>query len=531
MAFGFGRIEFDGNIIELSRPWTSFQSSKMSKRTVQQASSGIEETLPFFSQWFVNARLSLLNPQENQEFRRLFEYAEAGGSFTLIRDRNLGTYIPFEGGINPTAAPRGLKTIDDVDGTFTRALTTDSAWYLDEGTGLMTVRNVVNQPRFPEGKFGAGIQIDGAAAQLIAEPSGPFDTGGANKWTATSITASADTSETLDPSGANTADKLLTTSAAGSVAYQSGTAKGNDVTFAVWLKCSTGTVSVNLIISGDVAGTANTNITVTTEWQRFQFTTDTSGFTGNIDPSLQIVPDATVVYIWSANMYDSAEFDLGTVGALSTAAVTRAAEKLTYASANIVNRDKGTVAMWINPRHSETDPGAYVFFESGDSAGADADLHLQFFRIAAAFGLIVRANNADNKIIDFTASDSLTQNNDHHIACTWDSTIANGGKIYQDGVLLDTSSNNPFNVSEVGDTLAIGMKLADTLPSYTKYDEILITKNVLTAREIADIHAMGIGLGIKRNRFTVTFADPDFASRWLSSDIYDLNMALKEVLT
>jgi len=153
MAFGFGRIEFDGNFIDLARPWTSFQARRPLNESSVQAESGVEQIITKFTQWLINTRLNLTSPQEKAQLQRLFEFAEDGSTFTLIRDRNLGTYINFEGGINPTAAPRGLKTNDDVDGTFTRALTTDSAWYLDEGTGLLTVRNVVDQPRFPEGKY------------------------------------------------------------------------------------------------------------------------------------------------------------------------------------------------------------------------------------------------------------------------------------------------------------------------------------------------------------------------------------------
>ena len=167
MAFGFGRIEYDGNVIELLRPWTSFQPRKPISSDTRQAQSGIEQTAKFFSQYFIDARLNLLSPQEKSELLRLFEFAEGGNSFTLIRDKNLGAYINFEGGINPTATPRGLKTNDDVDGTFTRTNVADSAWYLDEGTGLLTLRDGADVPRFPAGKYGAGIQIDGLAVNLI----------------------------------------------------------------------------------------------------------------------------------------------------------------------------------------------------------------------------------------------------------------------------------------------------------------------------------------------------------------------------
>ena len=535
MAFGFGRIEFDGNVIELNRPWSSFQSRKAINRDVVQAESGLEQTLVKFEQYFVNARLNLLDPQENQEFRRLFEYAEAGGSFTLIRDRNLGTYIPFEGGINPVAAPRGLKTIDDVDGTFTRSLVTDSAWYLDEGTGLMTVRNVVDQPRFPEGKFGAGIRIDGTAANLITHPSASENAA----WTKNNCTA-ATTTETLDPAGVSNARIITGTGASPSLVFGSGTAKGNNVADGIWLKVPTGTLGVDLGLAGSGGGSDDDSITITTQWRRFSHTAATSGFTGNLDFRISGFANTDIFYMWGAGMFDSFEFDPGTIGAISTSSITMAAEKLTFPSANVINKEKGSIAMWVKPSWNPIAvPQAFgMLFEAGDSAGAAANTtHRLFWGDGGSndrMTLVVKGDNADIVRINYTPAlaSGLTADTLALVGATWDSTISNGGHIYVDGSELSTgSSNSAFNVSDLGDTMAFGSQLDRTIPFNGVIDEVLTTKNVLSAQDFADIHALGLGLGIKRNRFTVTFVDPDFASKWLSSDIYDLNMALKEVLS
>lgn len=537
MVFGFGRIEFDGNFINLNRPWSGFQPHRFTKKSELDMDSGLVETHKFFSKWFINARLNLLDPQEKAQLQRLFEYAEDGSSFTLIRDRNLGTYIPFEGGINPTAAPRGLKTIDDTNGAFTRTTVADADWYLDEGTGLLTERNVTNQPRFPAGKYGAGIQIDGAAVNLITAPSGPFDSG---NWVASGGTPSTDTPETLDPAGTSIADKILTTGANQTIHYNSGTAVGNNAAAGIWLKTSSGSHAAVLTIEGTGGGvSSDTNIVVIPEWKRFPITADSSGFTTNLRFRVEFTEDATVFYIYGASLFDSAQFDKGTIGPTQTSSsITRNAEKLTYLSANIINRDKGTVLMWVKPNFDPTSHSSnMMFFESGDSGGAEADAHVRFFFNGVTgnrFLLQVKQNNAVTNGISYTpATDTgLTQGNLHQIACTWDSTISDGGRIYVDGANLGVSStNSAFNISEPGDTLGIGVRINNTNHSFSTIDEVLVLKNVLTSSEIKGLFDLGIGLGVSRNRWTVQLNDQVWNPRWLGSDVYDIPLLLKEVLT
>jgi len=531
MVFGFGRIEFDGNSINLNRPWSDFQPQRFTKKSELDMDSGLVETHKFFSKWFINARLNLLDPQEKAQLQRLFEYAEDGSSFTLIRDRNLGTHIPFEGGINPSAAPRGLKTNDDVDGTFTRDDVADSAWYLDEGTGLMRLRDGADVPRFPAGKYGAGIQIDGAAINLLENRISNA------AWTKLGITAIT-TTETLDPAGGTNVDKLTSTSPGGSVSQQSGTPVGNNVATEFWLKSSVGDVACTLQVGG-TTGTANTGITVTPIWQPFSFSADSSGFTGDIGSALFITNNGDIVYCWhTPQLFDNARFSLGTVGPLSTSSITRNAEKLTYLSANIMNRDKGTVLMWVKPNFDPTSHNTnMMFFESGDSGGAEADAHVRFFFEGITGNRLLLQVKRDNGItngISYNAgSDTgMIQGSLHLIGCTWDATISNGGHIFVDGAELSTgSSNDAFNISEPGDTIGIGVRINNSNHSFSIIDEVLVLKNVLTSNEIKGLFDLGIGLGVPRNRWTVQLNDQVWNPQWLHSDVYNIPLLLKEVLT
>lgn len=516
MVFGFGRIEFDGNFINLDRPWSDFQPRRPVNRSSVQAESGIEQTITKFSQWFINARLNLLNPQEKAQLQRLFEYAEDGSSFTLIRDRNLGAYINFEGGINPAAAPRGLKTNDDVDGTFTRTNVADSAWYLDEGTGLLTLRDGADVPRFPAGKYGAGIQIDGAAVNLLVNRISNA------AWTKTGMTA-VTTTETLDPAGNNSnVDKLTATGALGNASQQTSTPKGNNAAASIWLKSSVGNVSCRLQISG-TTGTDFITITVTPEWTLFSHTADTSGFTGDIAFVLFIVTNTEFVYSWhTPQLFDSAEFSLGTVGALSTSSITRNAEKLTFPTVNVFDSDKVTVLFWHNPLGDAG--GSRILLDVDGVTGRR--MHIERTNSAAFNVTALDGAGGVNSIT--AANNSLNVLSwDNHIGFSVDSTISNGIKIYYNGTLLATDVNNPFDLREPGTVFNIGKNFHP----YGAYDDILIVKNILTLAEIAGIHALGIGLGVPRNRWTVQLNDQVWNPRWRQSDIYDIPLLLKEVLT
>ncbi len=203
-----------------------------------------------------------------------------------------------------------------------------------------------------------------------------------------------------------------------------------------------------------------------------------------------------------------------------------------------MNKDQLTLAMWIKPSFDPTvETGTKFFFESGDSAGAIADSHVRFYYNGTTpdrLTLEVRKNNLNSTEIGYTPAVSvgMTQNTLHLIVCTFDAAVANSGHIYVDGVELSTgSTNSVFNVSETGDTIGIGSLIDGTLQCSSAIDEVIVIKKVLTAREIADIHALGIGLGIQRNRWTVRLANSTWNPQWLNSDVYDIPLLFKEVLT
>ena len=244
---------------------------------------------------------------------------------------------------------------------------------------------------------------------------------------------------------------------------------------------------------------------------------------------MQVVPNSTSIYSWFIpQFFDSAEFDLGTVGALSTSSITRNAELLLYSATDIVNQDKGTVSFWFKPRWTAgSHDQAWLFTTSG---GTDEFL-LLFVADTGAFELDVR-DGAGTVRAQIIQASGLVADTWHHIVFTYDVTIANGVRLYLDGAQIgSTSSNSAFNPRAVGASISIGSRVNGTFVSYGTFDDVLILKEALTASEVAGIFNLSRGLGVQRNRWTVKFADSNFQPEWLSSDIYDITLRMKEVLT
>jgi len=538
-----GRISYNGIFVDFQNEWTRFNPNLISKSNVVRSASGIAEHLKQFEQEFISTEMRLVPGQDEIQLQRFLEYANDGSTFELWRNRDLGTYISFEGGGNsatvPTITPRGLQTNDKVAGTFTRTNVNDSAWYLDPSTGLMTVtpNSISHIPRFVAGRYGQhAIQIDGAATNLIDAPSGPFGTG---NWAATTMGLSANTNETQDPAETNIADRLTASAGSAFVQYTSSTAVGNDVAISVWLKSSTGNVSCRFSIRGTSGGSVEETFTVTPVWTPFSMTADTStGFTGDLIMRYGIDTNTEIVYAWGAGLYDSFEFDPGIIGATQTSSsITRNAELLTYLSANIVNRDRGTVAMWVKPSFDPTSQsGTSYFIETGDSGGADADTHFQFFYTATdRLRLIVRGDNVDTFRINYTpaVSTGMTQNSDHFIGFTYDATVSNGGHIFSDGVELSTgSTNGAFNISETGDTFSIGSKINNTQHAFSAIDEIIVTPDVKSASWFQQIFSRGRAIGEGRNYWSsVRLSNLSYVRQALRGGRSTIPLEFEEVIT
>jgi len=449
----------------------------------------------------LNATCQLWRHRDGQAFQ---DDASADADFILIEYQQVYiTTTDYADGLRLL-----FKSIDVIDHsdfgdnwTFARALTSGSsnAWYLDPTSGLMVVApDSTTARRLVKGRYkGTAIVIEGARSNILVNRISNA------AWTKLGITAAA-TTETLDPAGLSNADSLLSTSPGGSVSQQSGTPVGNDVATEFWLKSSVGNVACTLQVGG-TTGNDNVGITVTPIWRPFSFSADSAGYTGNIGSALFITNDATKIYSWhTPQLEDNAFFSSEIIDPLATAGATRALENFKILSANTkLTKLKGTVSMLIKPYFlpiGGDTSGFHTIFESGDSAGGATNLHISFqFDKFGGDRLklrVFRDNGSTGGLVWVPGfATGMTQNTWHHIVFTWDATVSNGGHIYVDGAELGSgSTNDPFNVSDIYDTIAIGTKNFNNEAAFGEYDELFIDDRVWSAEEVLAVFNLPNGL-------------------------------------
>ena len=264
-----GRIIYNSINIDFERIWRAFKAPPILRQDVIKSAGGIEEILNYEEVDMISALRPNLTPQEYTELRQWWEYVKDGTSFELLRDRELGAYLSFE---------KTLENHDGNAGTFTRtAGDASNASYIDPSTGLLTFEDVADTPRYPGGKFGHGVIIEGTRDNLILNS----DMSHAD-WVKSNITVAADSTDILDPAGGNNADKLTATAAAGTVTLTTSVDVGTDDGALSWdVACLSGTVEGEIRIR-DVSGSVVTTqaFTATPTWQRIQAVYDNVG-----DPS------------------------------------------------------------------------------------------------------------------------------------------------------------------------------------------------------------------------------------------------------
>ena len=522
-----GRITYNGINIDFEREFNDFSIKTEQRNALSQAASGKESFLNFYNQDFITASRRLLTGHEQNQLDKFYEYARDGSTFSFERDRNLGTYIPFEG--------KSLDTNDGTAGTLTRTLSTDSAYYVDPLDGLLKVVNSADTGRFVEGKYGSGLMLQGAQTNLITHPS-QFNNA---SWTQSiDISVTADTTETKDPMGTNLADILVSGGPVPQITFTTSAAVGtDDAAFGVLMKTNSGTHSVVLRITGTTGGSTevthvvdavgtNADWTTTGGWGWYTIDTANSGFSGNWEFEIEL-DGANDVYAFGATGVAGAgmRFVGMPIGCLSTTSITRNIENLTYPTTNIVNQTKGTVAFWFKPEFQKPDnPTVNLFWIDSDNV----QVRILSAYILNSGTMEVRYYNQDGsfaQIATFNSLWTINQNQWHHFAFTYNNE--NAIIFYLDGVLKDQQlSGFPLNVANVTGNLYIGRAGA-----FGVFDDFLIAKEVLTAGEINNIYNRGRGEGYRKNRYSsVRLANPNNNPIYKNGNRYGLNLEMKEVL-
>lgn len=189
---------------------------------------------------------------------------------------------------------------------------------------------------------------------------------------------------------------------------------------------------------------------------------------------------------------------------------------------------KGTIAFWFAPSFVVSSNVANHNLFQIDSSSGDATASC-LWTSANFFAFILRAAASSPIQIGIDIS-SLLQNEFHHYAVTWDSTIANGGNFYLDGVLVSSSTNSSFTVKSTGTNFRLGYDGTDRANGV--FDDFLIRSDVLSAYDISQLASGRMSLWPRRNYFPSLMTD-DFKFNCVplvGTPYYSIEMNFKEVL-
>lgn len=486
------------------------------------ALSGVEK----FTRWYDRKQIDLvfrnLSPEVAAQLFDFRDYQQQnpGTAFTVELDRDLGGYHSFH------------NTLDDNDsnaGTHTRA---SVAYALNPATGMFT-SHATNTPRYVAGRNGKAAYFSEASrTNIITYPNDLSDA----SWAKSTATISANTSEVDDPEGTNTADKIsITGTPAAGVGWTSSTAiSTNSASFNCWLRTDGIDREVLIGIQSTSTGIiASNTVTITGQWQNFELNYVSSGSVAGNWEFIIVTNEGSgaIIYHYSS---------MGEVGAgienastipdptASGSTATRSADKLLIPATNL-NREKGTIGMWVYPTFTyDEHPGTCLFHSGVDTSQRHTSLSVLG---SGLWEYRVYLHNSSSSYIQLIPSASgLTKDTWHFVVITYDSTIANGIRLYLNGSLIGGPSvNDSFPASSVGTNMGVGNFNDGALPWFGAIQDFFYESRAWTATEVSRFYTMPSGYGL--NRMSAYLRDFNFPITIQNGNRWSATIPCKEVIT
>jgi hypothetical protein len=158
------------------------------------------------------------------------------------------------------------------------------------------------------------------------------------------ITITANTTETLDPSGYYGADKVVSTSGSTGF-YQAGLSLTSDITRSIYLKGAVGGETLKLKDPSGFGG--NTSVTLTTSWVRYEHKTTNTGDTYQ-GLFVDDISNGATIYAWGAQL-EAGDYATSYIPTLGTS-VTRVAEGcLKTGVSSLIGQTEGTLFLDFIP--------------------------------------------------------------------------------------------------------------------------------------------------------------------------------------
>lgn len=524
---GYPRLQYNSINVDFDRHFNELEIYAEEKKSENESDGGAIETIDFFERWKVSAVKERLKAELVDQLQEFWRYCKGGASFKFWNDMCLGLYLAFEG--------KSLRTNDELNATFARSGT---AYMTDPSTGLAT-SIAENYARFPSGKFGRGLLIEGTKQNILTYSE---QLNHAN-WAATNVTVAANTTETLDPAGGSTSEKLTAGAANGDLTQNIATAIGtDDGCFSIWLKAQTqSTAGITLYIKDSAGATlASQDCTITTQWVRYSVAYNSPGNNANNwRVVIEMNTNGDIMYGWGAQLEVGAHRRFPSGYILTTSAAASRSNESCYwdiTEGLEFGALEGTIAFWIKPE--------WLYNEGGGAGGDPVRTLLNVVNSAGGTVLEITRNASSQIVATFYAPDGsttvtataaatlVTQNTWAHIILTWDLTQTNMVKLYINGALVNTSTNSPMTI-KIADKVYLGSSDTPDQHADAVFDEVLFLTEEKDSVFVSWLYGYARALGYRRNYFsTLMLEDGEFNPViHAGGNIYDFELNAKEVLT
>jgi len=518
---GYPRIRFNGIDFDMQAYPNSFVHINDRDFAESRSTSGIVERLEYFDINRIKLGRNFFENADIEQIRAFFDYASAGASFEFWRDSEFGDALSFE---------NSLTTINEkAVSTFARA---SAGYRLNPATGFYE-SIATNLPRYIAGKHGYGLLLEKAGTNRCQQ-SDAFNT----SWIAASCTVTSNVATVKDIYGTTTADLLAISITGGGVVLTTGYTPPTSTTklcFSIFLRTASGTAEMLMIIGQNAAVIASTNITVTSEWQRFTLTVS-AGLSTSFAVAIGVASNggAMNVYASSAQL----ETALYATAPIPTAGseVTRSADRAEWTATDFLDvvNEKVTVAFWVNPLFPINDATSPYFFVI-DGAVAATYCILLGLNVSGNWSLSCRDIGNSEHVAAGSSASALIQNQWNRVVAVIDTTVTNGLKIYCNGVLVQNSSVSPFALSPLSGTpkIAIGGDTGSTCTGPGIYDDFRIDKTAWTANQVAEDYNSRDNAQARRNYWpALRLRQPNFQPQErIGSNLFGMELELEEVIS
>lgn len=502
-----GAFKFDTDkLFVFERPFSAADDVDSKSQSINQAISGKVEILNYFDRYAIPLSRNWITGTEYTGLRRWYESVRDGSSFEFWKDYKLVNYWPFSDSINSSdGTVSGITTVLNRSG--------DTATVVNPDTGFIETV-LADTPRFIEGPFSGsrGILIEKSSTNELTYSNDPNNAA----WTKSGVTIAND--KYYSPDGTKNAD-VIEASVDGVDGYIQQTVSGvltGDYTLSFYAR-SQGTGYDITLSCPELA--ESTTCTLTSEWQRFSLTVETSL---SATLTFRITTDKSKGPVVYGMQFESGKYATSYIPT-SGATATRNQETLNTDLNEHFNGNVFSLSSWVYHNFAE-DGAQYDFFSGVNGSVTVLEIKKNTLDL---FGITTSDEYGDTTFI--TTKNVTFTAGWHYYTFVFDSEN-NEFRMYADGAQAGTTDTYNLIMPDI-ETFYFGNN-GDNYKSVMAFHGTTVENRALTLAEHAARYNDNYAAGIGKNYFpAVRLKNPAYQPiKVLGGNRWNFETELEEVL-